>query len=597
MSDDAAVPPPRPGLLDRVAALRPALLLSVASFVFLALSAPALLRDSDTADENMHLWAGWRHLAEGDYTPNPWHPPLAKLVQAIPMMLLGARAPEDPAAFSDVSPWSQGYAFLYRSGNSPAAVLWGPRVTGLLWGIAVLVCAYLLSRDLFGPTGALVTLVLTTACPTLLAHAHLATTDAPATALLLLTLIAFRSLIRAPGPLPSLGFGILLGLALCTKHNLMFLVPLFACLAAAAAFLRRRERGETPEPPRRLVRRAAPLAWIALVAAGIVGTIWAVYGFRYAPSPDPAVTLSWWFPTPGLGGTLVGFAREHHLLPEAYLYGVAFLRQYMEAGHPAYALGRYSQMGWVWYFPFAFLVKTPASTLALFAWGLRAASRSGRARVLLDRMIVMLPLVVYWALALRSTVDVGVRHLLPVLPLLAILAGSIAEGAGIGTALKGRVVVGLLAATLGGVASSAPHFLAYFNLPSTLVAERHAMLVDSNLDWGQDLGRLKAYLDRHGIASVKLAYFGNASPRALGLNHERLPGFNLYSRYEPEWKPAGELRPGDWVAVSATCYVGVLSSDKRYYLDRLGGLEPIARIGHSILLYRIPSPGESHAGP
>lgn len=137
--------------------------------------------------------------------------------------------------------------------------------------------------------------------------------------------------------------------------------------------------------------------------------------------------------------------------------------------------------------------------------------------------------------------------------------------------------------------AAGPYFLAYFNLPSTLAADRHFLLADSNLDWGQDLRRLKRWMDRHGIERLKLAYFGNASPRLLGLRHDRLMAANMYQDYEPEWKLVETLHPGDWVAVSATNYAGiVLGLRADHYRKLLAGLSPITAIGHSILVFHIP---------
>jgi hypothetical protein len=134
---------------------------------------------------------------------------------------------------------------------------------------------------------------------------------------------------------------------------------------------------------------------------------------------------------------------------------------------------------------------------------------------------------------------------------------------------------------------SAPYFIPYFNIPARLLCERHELLADSNLDSGQDLIRLKEYMDRHQIQELKLSYFGTASPALLGLQHQALPGFNLYSAFEP-WPRTEQLRSGDLVAVSATNLVGVYLPDKTFYQRQLGGLKPIEKIGHSIYLYRIP---------
>jgi hypothetical protein len=145
----------------------------------------------------------------------------------------------------------------------------------------------------------------------------------------------------------------------------------------------------------------------------------------------------------------------------------------------------------------------------------------------------------------------------------------------------------LLAGAISSGLLAAPHFLAYFNLPSTVIFERHEMLVESNLDWGQDLPGLKRWMDDNGVEEVKLAYFGSASPAHYGIRHQRLPGYNVYSSFEKEWPPARGVESGDWVAISATNLRGLYLSRKDAY-ERFLAEEPVAAIGHSILIYRIP---------
>ncbi|HLF92521.1 MAG TPA: hypothetical protein VJB14_03615, partial [Planctomycetota bacterium] len=276
-------------------------------------------------------------------------------------------------------------------------------------------------------------------------------------------------------------------------------------------------------------------------------------------------------------------------LPAGYLVGFAQVQEHSSQGHPAYALGAHSDRGWPWYFPFAFLVKTPLPTLILMGWGLVALARrraggGGREDFLL------VPLIVYWVLSISSGLNIGVRHLLPVLSLSTVIAGGVLrpEDEGRPGVLKRRGVVALLGGTLASVLAASPYFLPYFNEAALVAAERHDLLADSNLDWGQDLARLKRHLDREGIAKVKLGYFGDASPRQLGLVHEVLPGSHNYTLYEAEWLPAMGVAPGDWVAVSASSFAGLGLEDPEYYRRVLGSLRPAARIGRSILLYRIP---------
>jgi hypothetical protein len=171
-----------------------------------------------------------------------------------------------------------------------------------------------------------------------------------------------------------------------------------------------------------------------------------------------------------------------------------------------------------------------------------------------------------------------------VLPFLLVAAG---EAAAILS--RWRRPVGLtLVAVLGawytaGTLANHPHHLAYFNEIGGGPTRGWRLLVDSNLDWGQDLKRLKGWMDSHGVAQVKLSYFGSASPSYYGIRADRLPG---YSAPHPP-RITREIHPGDVVAVSATNLQGVyLGARDRALMERLRELKPMGRAGRSILLYR-----------
>jgi 4-amino-4-deoxy-L-arabinose transferase-like glycosyltransferase len=450
---------------------------------------------------------------------------------------------------------------------------------------------YATARKFFGEPAGFISLCLATFCPPLLAHSHLVHTDAAMTALLFLTLLAFMKMAESWSIKWSVGCGLLLGASLAAKFSAVLLLPI-ALLIGLARVLGDRVPGGLRSGWSRL-RPSAAMAWgcaLALLVAYV--EIWAWYGFRYGCSPDGSFTLAWQFDklaaTPA--GRLLKLAYDHHLLPQAYAYGLAHVASHSEEGHSAYALGQYSNTGWWWYFPFAFLVKTPAPTLIVIGWGLYAVWRRALSGPVKE-VPLLLALLVYGVSAMSSNINIGIRHILPAYPLLLTLAGGAVQAVDRTTSSwrwTRRAALALTATTALGCLAGAPYFLADFNLPSTLVLQRHEMLGDSNLDWGQDLGRLKRYLDRHHIGSIKLAYCGVASPRHLGLRHDVLPAGNIYSQQEREWRKTSEIVPGDLVAVSATCLVGIVAEDKNYYLRVFKDLKPEATIGHSIFLYRIP---------
>jgi len=578
--------------LDRLAELRPWILLLGASIIFVTLSLWEMVDESITTDELVHVSAGYTYLAEGDYRMNPEHPALAKILSAAPLLLMHLRWPAETEFWKKGLQWQFGYKFLYQSGNDPDLVLFWARLPMIFWGIVLLGSVYAVSRELFGARGAFISLVLVTFCPMILGHAHLVTTDVPVAAMLFLTATAFWRFAEGPSLGKAIVAGLVLGGALAVKYSAVMLGPALLWFLVVAWVKRARQtRGHAWTWKDRLCGASTWAAFLLLIGTLSITVIWACYRFRYSASPDGAFQFSWSFESTKSStiGKAIGFARAHRLLPEAYLNGFGYMFENAQ-GRNAYALGMHSKVGWWWYFPFAFLVKTPFPTLMLMGWGLWASLRRYGARLGADYFLVI-PLIIYWVLAIASNMNIGLRHVMPVYPIMATLAGGVPLGelAGRTAIIANRLVSGALALVMAGSVFAGPYYLAYFNLPSTLVFDRHFMLTDSNLDWGQDLKRLKKWMDREGISKIKLMYFGNASPRHLGLQHERHHAANMYQSYEPEWKWTDDFRPGDYVAVGATNYSGVvLGKLTDYYLKRLGTLKPVTTIGHSILVYRLP---------
>jgi len=554
--------------------------------LFAGLSLWAMAGESCTYDEAAHLAGGASYIGLRDFRMMPEHPPLSKLFAALPLAALGVDLPDDRQSWSTQSVFDYGFKYLYQGNRRPEQILFWGRVPTLFWSLVLVLSVYAVASERFGPRLGLVSFGLAVLCPTFLAHGHLVTNDMELAALFFLTVVAFQRFLDRPTPARALMAGILLAGAILTKFTALLLLPILVCQAVLAGVQRRESTGADAAPPRfpwglRLA------AGGVLFAAAVMIVIWACYGFRFKGSPDPTFRFSWSFERFN-AGSLAGavyFVRDHALLPEAFLNGFAAVSESISR-RDCYALGMHSDQGWWWYFPFAVLVKTPIPSLILFGWGLAAALQRMRSGRPVDTWL-LLPLIIFGVLALRSTLNIGIRHIMPALPWLMVLAAGIADRPG----RELRAVGALLATTAAGVLLSAPYFLAYFNLPSRIIARPEVLLTDSNLDWGQDLGRLRKYMDDRGLKSIKMAYHGSSSPRALGLNHEVLPGLTWYTQYlhhEKEWKEAGPLQPGDVVAVSATSLVGLVLSDKDFYLRQFGRLEPEAVIGGSILVYRIP---------
>jgi hypothetical protein len=515
---------------------------------------------------------------------NPEHPPLSKMFNALPLLLMNVRATLDDPTWAQRDQWAYGYRFMFQRGNNPDDLLLGGRLANMFWGLLLLASVYAFSLDRFGNEGAILSLILTVACPSLLAHSHYATMDVCTAALLFLAVVAFLRSIENPTAWRALQCGVLIGGALLAKHSALILLVVLPGIALVE-IARSASGGKVPGARVKLRH-----LWMGAIPVIAFAMIWAAYQFRYSAS-NVGVDLPWEYLVGrrSVISDLVVWLRSHRLLPEAYLYGVADTDRHTSEGHPAYALGLHSQKGWWWYFPLALILKTPISALVLMAGGIYCGLGPWRPSVLSHASFAVLP-AAFMAAALFSKIDIGIRYLLPVFPFLFVLAGGIL----VWTSRQGNFrwvrlgVLGLAATALVELAVGAPLYLGYMNVPALLIADRHNWLADSNLDWGQDLGRLKRTLEQKGIREIKLAYFGTASPRQLGIQHQILTGYALYTLHEREWKPATELCPGDIVAISVNNLVGLYLEDRMLYSRAFRNLRPIATVGHSILVYEIP---------
>ncbi len=225
---------------------------------------------------------------------------------------------------------------------------------------------------------------------------------------------------------------------------------------------------------------------------------------------------------------VVSFLRRHRWLPEAYLYGEVYAMKYAHA-RASFLNGASSLTGWRWFFPYAFLVKTPLTALAVAGLALAAAlrRRPGWAGFYAAAPLWAL-FVVYWAAVLSSHLNIGHRHILAVYPPLFVLCGAAAGLAGPGRT-QGRWALAL-GCLLAGLAAEVlyryPNYLAYFNAIAGGPRQGYRHLVDSSLDWGQDLPGLKAYLAEHrGGGPAYLSYFGTGSPSYYAIAAERLYSF------------------------------------------------------------------------
>ena len=343
--------------------------------------------------------------------------------------------------------------------------------------------------------------------------------------------------------------------------------------------------------------------------------MWSAYGFRFGEAVDPSLGFdrgvllretktkelqlahrdpSRTIPQPEIDAwpdslplRAVTFLERHRLMPRAWLYGLWYTYA-STLTRGGYLHGAYSDTGWWYFFPLAMLYKTPTATLLALIAALVTWIALPRRRPTVDAWAAtcfLVPLLVYSLSAIGSHLNVGLRHVLPMYPLLFLVIGLAAARlvtwrSTIGGVLAGVLVLGLAAESL----AAWPDYIAFFNVIAGGSRGGIALLADSNLDWGQDLPLLAAWRRAHPDRPLFLSYFGMADPSAYGIARVDTPDgypFPLgHARAWPGKEPA-------YVAISATNLEGVYASDeiRRLYAEVFGRKRPLARLGGSIYVY------------
>ncbi|HEX6535156.1 MAG TPA: PQQ-binding-like beta-propeller repeat protein [Gemmatimonadaceae bacterium] len=510
---------------------------------------------SQTFDEPAHLAAGMEWLESGRYDLDPQHPPLARVAIALAARLGGATA----QAGDNV--WAEGNAILVAGGHY-ARTLALARLGVLPFFLLMLGAVWAFARWLGGERAAMLAVLLAATTPQLLAHAGLATTDLPVAATFVWVVYAFARWIERPTWRRSALFGIAGFAAIASKLSSLPFFAVAALLIVAARWWSGADSSGDGAPDARSggagVHRPwwrfsavrpylAPAALAALLCA--LG-VWAIYRFHlviargFIPVPAPE---------------LVG--------------GIRTLAQHDQHGHPAFLLGEVSERGW-WYYSLVVLaVKTPLPFLALgglaAGWSVRAVP--GRRRGAGWRPLApLLAAAAVVLVAMGANIDIGVRHVLPVYPLLAVAAAVAAAAVWreAGWRLAPRAAIAALVLwQVAGAVRAYPDYLADFN--ALAGANPARVVVDSNLDWGQDLRRLADTLAARRVPAVTLFYFGSTPVGAL--------------RLADTVRLGGSAPATGWVAASRTYLAGA-------YLPCFTWLAretPVARIGRSMLLYHI----------
>jgi hypothetical protein len=514
---------------------------------------------SQTWDEPAHIAAGMEWIDRGTYTYEPLHPPLARVFTALGPRLAGIRS----AGHESV--WLEGNSILH-AGRRYDCNLALARAGVLPFFVLASMVVFFWARRICGwPAGAAAVALFTT-LPPVLGHAGVATTDMAITATVVLAAYSAIRWLEEPTVPRGLVLGVSLAAALLSKFSALLFLPAGAAAIALVRWWARHSGVEEPSP--KLGTRSIRAVYLAALL-----TVWAGYRFSVGPLVPPSNTNT---TAPTSPGPLETLAHAHVFPAPGFFEGLGEVAAKNRAGHKSYLLGEVRDTGWWYFFPVALAVKTPLPFLLLVVAGIIAAVRMPLADDTTRRLIAPAIAAAILLVCLPSRINIGLRHVLPLYPFLAITAGTsaVAMARFRRAAPAGAVCAALLVGWQAAASvRSHPDYLAYFNELAGDQPER--ILVDSDLDDGQDLKRLADTLRARRVPSVWLAYAGSAT-----VNEHGLPPIHWLQPHQ---------RVKGWVAASLySLKLGSLGLPGHDDFAWLESYEPVARVGTSIRLYYIP---------
>ena len=507
-------------------------------------------------DEPGHIASGVAYVQLGSLAVNPQHPPLLKALSGLGLTLGGAKWQDVPQARDllrgvEQWQWDIGSLILIKSGLE-GALMWA-RLPMMLVGIMGGLVLYLWGRQLAGELAGLCALFLYVLDPTIVGHSFLVTLDVGLGAFSLLFLFCLWNYVRAPGRLGLAFCGITLGLALCTKFSSVVLVPVAAVLWFCGTRFRPTPKKGKPESH----PSALPLLWIYGVA-GVV--VLAIYRFQG---------------------------------PGAYLAGVTKVNADHAANYMVYMAGDLAS-NFTSYFAVAYLLKEPLAAILLAAGGVILVLR-GRQFALREKSFLLLPPVAIFLLHVWKADNLGIRYIIPCL-LFAHLLGGIALADWLRAPAKGKRIAALFLSAWVVLAAAGiyPDGLSYFNESACLLDDPGkvgidggsrcgaAWLDDSNVDWGEGLKQLRAWLESNAKGrTARIAYFGSFPVGAYEMPAEPMDDSQMW--FQP---------PSGLYAVSAHLVAHESALVRRNYTrgdEWLLRVPPRAMVGHCLYIYDIPA--------
>jgi hypothetical protein len=571
--------------------------------------------DSLTFDEKAHIGAGITYLQKQDYRVNPEHPPLAKDISALGLIGKNIKFPVNDDFFNlnkenttefngqvinkNIEWWRQfnlGNNILFKeNGNRADEIILSARIPMMILTIVLGLLLFFVAWKWFGKHTALLTLFFFCLSPTFIAHGRLVTIDIVAAFGLVLATYLYLEFLKNPNNKNILLAGLGFGIAMISKFSLILLIPYFGIMAIVWP----------------LVKKQNVLEYIlktfAIGFLGLVLVVWPVYSWHLSGEPvakqifDVQETIKG-NPIP-VARDFVYFLMNNSITrPIGYwAFGVLMAGQRTVWGNSTYFMGGVASNGWKEYFPTLYMLKEALAfhVLTILALIYLAINKikflfkkdnnkfSQLVYTHLPECAMFLWLIIYWGIALVGNLNIGLRHIIPVIPFTYILVAlginkiyrTIEEGHPMAKKMFTTFLFAMIAWQIVAVVGAFPYYISYFN-EIVGIDNGYKVATDSNYDWGQDFGDLVAYINNNKIDKIKISYFGGAD-------------LDYYLKGKYEMLDVDKGKQKGWIAISLNQLQGQRAVPVRNYdlptdkLMWLNNYQPVARAGKSILIYHI----------
>lgn len=571
--------------------------------------------DSLIYDEDAHIPAGYSYLKDHDIRLNPEHPPLIKDLTALPLLITNPKF-DTTRDFWEKNPndaqWEAGQVFLFESGNNPDQIIFLSRLPIIALFVVFSLFIFKWTKELSGTLAGLLAFTLFALDPNILGHNHYVTTDLGIAGFIMFSFYYFLRFIRKPDWKNVLVSTFFLGLVQLVKFSSVTIFPVFFLITIIYPLVIIKK---SQQESALLFRLKSLGEYAGKGAAMFVLSLVLVCGFYYInnfqmPENKLPEIMNYYFHNDDTNlkaiyaQEIINYLNAHPITrPLAdYLFGVARVFQRVAGGNVTYFFGQISFKGFLDYFPVLFLIKEPLPTLFLlvfclllsfgrffqnlFGHFLSFGRKTGEyLRNHIENFSFGLFILTYSAISITSELNIGFRHLFPILPFAFILVAKIisdflkkARGHHSQIVLNFSLAFLIIFLVFDTVLAY-PDYVSYFNQSVGGPKNGYQFVTDSNADWGQDLKRLKIFLDQHpDIEKLRVNYFGTADAR-----------YYLGDKYIPWWDAKRPVESG-WYAIS-TLFLqeSLYSPDKNpgNNYSWIKNKKPHYQVGTSILIYHL----------